>query len=217
MWKSLNLNQVIWQKLKMVKPGNVQWNLCRRTNWENRSDCRSVHDIYKWLYFANGKPRRFCKDTYCFVFFLSGTEDCSSKNVTVETGTSSNDNSSVNSTSGNKTYGGGISSREVSLSDSTISDQNNVTRKFGMWLRCESSGWFVLLYCVSILSLNSSPECKEHAGAWIQLLYWSWEWAKETYRHSWLGVRFNTVIIAWPWNSFIAVRLGLPSVLIMAF
>ncbi|XP_009287158.1 PREDICTED: receptor-type tyrosine-protein phosphatase eta [Aptenodytes forsteri] len=55
------------------------------------------------------------------------TEDCSSKNVTVETGTSSNDNLSVNSTSGNKTYGGGISSREVSLSDSAIGNQNNVT------------------------------------------------------------------------------------------
>ncbi|XP_076200268.1 receptor-type tyrosine-protein phosphatase eta isoform X2 [Aptenodytes patagonicus] len=58
---------------------------------------------------------------------IACTEDCSSKNVTVETGTSSNDELSVNSTSGNKTYGGGISSREVSLSDSAIGNQNNVT------------------------------------------------------------------------------------------
>ncbi|KAM7108363.1 receptor-type tyrosine-protein phosphatase eta isoform 3-T3 [Ciconia maguari] len=59
---------------------------------------------------------------------IACTEDCSSKNVTAETGTSSNDNLSVNSTNGNKTYGGGKSSRDVPLSDSTISDQNNVTQ-----------------------------------------------------------------------------------------
>ncbi|KAM6393575.1 receptor-type tyrosine-protein phosphatase eta [Pluvialis apricaria] len=56
------------------------------------------------------------------------TENCSSKNVTVETGTSSSDNLSLNSTSGNKTYGGGGSSRNVSLSNSAESDQNNVTQ-----------------------------------------------------------------------------------------
>ncbi|XP_059682102.1 receptor-type tyrosine-protein phosphatase eta [Gavia stellata] len=57
-----------------------------------------------------------------------GIEDCSSKNVTAETGTSSNGNLSVNSTSGSNTHGGGRSSRVVSLSDSAISDQNNITR-----------------------------------------------------------------------------------------
>ncbi|XP_032547130.1 receptor-type tyrosine-protein phosphatase eta isoform X3 [Chiroxiphia lanceolata] len=55
------------------------------------------------------------------------TEDCSSKNVTAEQGTSSNDNLSVNSASGNKTYGGGRSIRAVSPSDGTIGDGNNVT------------------------------------------------------------------------------------------
>lgn len=83
--------------------------------------------------------------------------------MTAETGTSSNDNLLVNSASGNKTYGGGRLTRDVSLSDRAISDRNNVTRKwFGMWLGCESSGCSVLLYCISILNLNSSPECKEH-------------------------------------------------------
>ncbi|XP_064513577.1 receptor-type tyrosine-protein phosphatase eta isoform X1 [Pseudopipra pipra] len=55
------------------------------------------------------------------------TEDCSSKNVAAEQGTSSNDNLSVNSASGNKTHGGGRSIRAVSPSDGTISDGSNVT------------------------------------------------------------------------------------------
>ncbi|XP_075019139.1 receptor-type tyrosine-protein phosphatase eta isoform X1 [Calonectris borealis] len=59
---------------------------------------------------------------------IACTEDCSSKNVTAETGTSSNDNLSVNSTSGNETYGAGRLSTDVSSSDSAISDQNNVTQ-----------------------------------------------------------------------------------------
>ncbi|XP_075568546.1 receptor-type tyrosine-protein phosphatase eta [Pelecanus crispus] len=53
---------------------------------------------------------------------IACTEDCSSNNVTAETETSSNDILSINSTSENKTYGGGISS------DRAISDQNNVTQ-----------------------------------------------------------------------------------------
>ncbi|XP_040985193.1 receptor-type tyrosine-protein phosphatase eta isoform X5 [Aquila chrysaetos chrysaetos] len=59
---------------------------------------------------------------------IACTEDCSSNNVTAETGTSSNDNLLVNSASGNKTYGGGRSTRDVSLSDRAISDRNNVTQ-----------------------------------------------------------------------------------------
>ncbi|KAM9266906.1 receptor-type tyrosine-protein phosphatase eta [Cariama cristata] len=59
---------------------------------------------------------------------IACTENCSSKNVTAETGTSSNNNLSVNSTSGNKSYGGGRSTRDVSLSDRAISDQNNVAQ-----------------------------------------------------------------------------------------
>ncbi|KAM6308952.1 receptor-type tyrosine-protein phosphatase eta [Aegotheles albertisi] len=55
---------------------------------------------------------------------INCTEDCSLKNPTEEKGTSSNDNLAANSTSGNKTYGGGILSGNVSSSDS---DQNNVT------------------------------------------------------------------------------------------
>ncbi|XP_027593033.2 receptor-type tyrosine-protein phosphatase eta [Pipra filicauda] len=55
------------------------------------------------------------------------TEDCSSKNVAAEQGTSSNDNLSVNSASGNKTHGGGRSIRAVSPFDGTISDGSNVT------------------------------------------------------------------------------------------
>ncbi|XP_051477770.1 receptor-type tyrosine-protein phosphatase eta isoform X3 [Apus apus] len=46
------------------------------------------------------------------------------KNCSSETGPTSDDNLSANSTSGNKTYGGGRSSTVVSLSDS---DQSNVT------------------------------------------------------------------------------------------
>ncbi|XP_075281348.1 receptor-type tyrosine-protein phosphatase eta [Opisthocomus hoazin] len=53
------------------------------------------------------------------------TEDCSSNNQTAETGTSGNDDLSVNSTSGNKTSGGGS---DVPLLDRAISDQNNVTQ-----------------------------------------------------------------------------------------
>ncbi|XP_071414939.1 receptor-type tyrosine-protein phosphatase eta isoform X2 [Pithys albifrons albifrons] len=56
------------------------------------------------------------------------TEECSSKNVTAEPGTSSNDNLSVNSASGSKAYGGGRSIRAVSLPDGTISDRSNVTQ-----------------------------------------------------------------------------------------
>ncbi|XP_056209574.1 receptor-type tyrosine-protein phosphatase eta isoform X3 [Falco biarmicus] len=59
---------------------------------------------------------------------IACTEDCSSRNVTAETGTSSNDNLSVNSTSGNKAYGGGRSTRDMSLSNRAISDRNNVTQ-----------------------------------------------------------------------------------------
>ncbi|XP_051659946.1 receptor-type tyrosine-protein phosphatase eta isoform X4 [Manacus candei] len=55
------------------------------------------------------------------------TEDCSSKNVAAEQGTSSKDNLSINSVSGNKTHGGGRSIRAVSPSDGTISDGSNVT------------------------------------------------------------------------------------------
>ncbi|KAM6358633.1 receptor-type tyrosine-protein phosphatase eta isoform 1-T1 [Alca torda] len=54
------------------------------------------------------------------------TEDCSSQNVTAETGTSSNDNLSVNYTSGNKTYGGGRLPRDVSPPKSATSDQSHV-------------------------------------------------------------------------------------------
>ncbi|KAM6408173.1 receptor-type tyrosine-protein phosphatase eta [Rhynochetos jubatus] len=56
------------------------------------------------------------------------TEDCSSKNLTAERGSSRNDNLSVNSTSGNETYGDGRSPRNVLLSDSTISGRNNITQ-----------------------------------------------------------------------------------------
>ncbi|XP_055577892.1 receptor-type tyrosine-protein phosphatase eta isoform X3 [Falco cherrug] len=59
---------------------------------------------------------------------IACTEDCSSRNVTAETGTSSNDNLSVNSTSGSKAYGGGRSTRDMSLSNRAISDRNNVTQ-----------------------------------------------------------------------------------------
>ncbi|XP_055669680.1 receptor-type tyrosine-protein phosphatase eta isoform X3 [Falco peregrinus] len=59
---------------------------------------------------------------------IACTEDCSSRNVTAETGASSNDNLSVNSTSGNKAYGGGRSTRDMSLSNRAISDRNNVTQ-----------------------------------------------------------------------------------------
>ncbi|XP_027757212.1 receptor-type tyrosine-protein phosphatase eta isoform X5 [Empidonax traillii] len=56
------------------------------------------------------------------------TGDCSSNNVTAEQGTSSNDNISVNSASGSKTYGGGRWIRAVSPSDGTTSDRSNVTQ-----------------------------------------------------------------------------------------
>ncbi|XP_054246540.1 receptor-type tyrosine-protein phosphatase eta, partial [Indicator indicator] len=53
------------------------------------------------------------------------TEDCSSNSVTAETGSSSNDNLTVNSVSGNKASGGGRWTR--ALSDGAISDQNKET------------------------------------------------------------------------------------------
>ncbi|XP_054027677.1 receptor-type tyrosine-protein phosphatase eta [Dryobates pubescens] len=52
------------------------------------------------------------------------TEDCSSKNVTAETGTSSNDSLAVNSLSGIKASGGGRWTR--ALSDGAISDLDNL-------------------------------------------------------------------------------------------
>ncbi|XP_050191761.1 receptor-type tyrosine-protein phosphatase eta isoform X4 [Myiozetetes cayanensis] len=54
------------------------------------------------------------------------TGDCSSNNVTAAQGTSSNDNISVNSASGSKTYGGGRWIRAVSPSDGTKNDQSSV-------------------------------------------------------------------------------------------
>nr|XP_009672778.1 PREDICTED: receptor-type tyrosine-protein phosphatase eta [Struthio camelus australis] len=55
-------------------------------------------------------------------------QDCSSKNITAAAGTSSNDDLSVNSRSDNKTYRGGRSKRDMSLSNGAISAQNNVTK-----------------------------------------------------------------------------------------
>ncbi|XP_067151443.1 receptor-type tyrosine-protein phosphatase eta [Apteryx mantelli] len=55
-------------------------------------------------------------------------QDCTSKNVTAAAGTSSNDDLSVNSRSGNKTYRGGRSKRDVSPSNGAISAQNDVTK-----------------------------------------------------------------------------------------
>ncbi|XP_062432311.1 receptor-type tyrosine-protein phosphatase eta [Rhea pennata] len=55
-------------------------------------------------------------------------QDCSSKNITAAAGTSSNGDLSVNSRSGNKTYQGRRSKRDVSPSSRAISTQNNVTR-----------------------------------------------------------------------------------------
>lgn len=108
---------------------------------------------------AKGKSRNFVKTQFCVL--LSGTEDCSSKNVTGEPATSSYDDLSVNSASGNRTSSGGRVTRAVS--DGPRGDLSTVTRSwFGMWLGCESSGCFALLYCDSILSLSSSSECKEH-------------------------------------------------------
>ncbi|XP_064019310.1 receptor-type tyrosine-protein phosphatase eta isoform X2 [Pogoniulus pusillus] len=52
------------------------------------------------------------------------TENCSSKDVTADTGTSSNDNLAVNSVSGNKVSGGGRWTR--ALADGAISDQDSV-------------------------------------------------------------------------------------------
>ncbi|KAM6115162.1 receptor-type tyrosine-protein phosphatase eta [Pterocles gutturalis] len=61
-------------------------------------------------------------------YTIACTEDCSSKNVTAEMGTSSNDNLSLNSGNGNKTYGRGRSPRSVASPERAISDGNNVTQ-----------------------------------------------------------------------------------------
>lgn len=66
------------------------------------------------------------------MFFLSGTEGCSSNNETEEMGTSINGKLSINFTSGNKTHGGVRSSRDASQFDRTIIGQNNV---IGKWFR----------------------------------------------------------------------------------
>lgn len=63
-----------------------------------------------------------------FVLCLSGTENCSSKDVTADTETSSNDNLSVNSVSGNKVSGGGRWTR--ALADGAISDQDSMAGKW---------------------------------------------------------------------------------------
>ncbi|XP_074698048.1 receptor-type tyrosine-protein phosphatase eta isoform X1 [Strix aluco] len=89
---------------------------------------------------------------------IACTEDCSSKNVTVETGTSSNDKLSVNSTSGTKTYGGGRWTRDVSLSDQTIGGQNNVTQPIPVLdLKAEYVGMtsVSLMWAVNDTALNS--------------------------------------------------------------
>lgn len=72
---------------------------------------------------ANGKSRNFVKTQFCVL--LSGTEDCSSKNVTGEPATSSYDDLSVNSASGNRTSAGGRVTRAVS--DGPRGDLSTVT------------------------------------------------------------------------------------------
>ncbi|KAM9605163.1 receptor-type tyrosine-protein phosphatase eta-like isoform 3-T3 [Morphnus guianensis] len=89
---------------------------------------------------------------------IACTEDCSSNNVTAETGTSSNYNLLVNSASGNKTYGGGRSTRDVSLSDRAISDRNNVTQPIPILaLKAEYVGvtYVSLTWAVSNAASNS--------------------------------------------------------------
>ncbi|XP_026705975.1 receptor-type tyrosine-protein phosphatase eta [Athene cunicularia] len=86
------------------------------------------------------------------------TEDCSSKNVTVETGTSSNDKLPVNSTSGTKTYGGGRWIRDVSLPDQTKGGRNNVTQPIPVLdLKAEYVGMtsVSLTWAVNTTALNS--------------------------------------------------------------
>ncbi|XP_074774071.1 receptor-type tyrosine-protein phosphatase eta isoform X1 [Athene noctua] len=86
------------------------------------------------------------------------TEDCSSKNVTVETGTSSNEKLSVNFTSGTKTYGGGRLTRDVSLPDQTKGGQNNVTQPIPVLdLKAEYVGMtsVSLTWAVNNTALNS--------------------------------------------------------------
>ncbi|KAM9015085.1 receptor-type tyrosine-protein phosphatase eta isoform 2-T2 [Ara ararauna] len=56
------------------------------------------------------------------------TQNCSSTNETAATGTSSNDNLSINSTSGNKTSGDGRGTKDVSLHNRAINDSNSVTQ-----------------------------------------------------------------------------------------
>uniref|UniRef100_A0A8C3P4Z6 Receptor-type tyrosine-protein phosphatase eta n=1 Tax=Cyanoderma ruficeps TaxID=181631 RepID=A0A8C3P4Z6_9PASS len=82
--------------------------------------------------FANGKSRSFVKTEFCVL--LSGTEDCSSKNVTAEPATGNNDDLSVNSANGIRTSAGGRVIRAAS--DETKSDLSAVT----CFLNAESIG-----------------------------------------------------------------------------
>ncbi|XP_065538889.1 receptor-type tyrosine-protein phosphatase eta [Lathamus discolor] len=69
------------------------------------------------------------------------TRNCSSTNETAGTGTSSNDNLSINSTSGNKTNGDGRWTMDVSLQNRAINDSNNVTQHSpGLTLKAEYVG-----------------------------------------------------------------------------
>lgn len=72
---------------------------------------------------GNGKSRSFVKTDFCVL--LSGTEDCSSENVTAEPATS-NDDLSVNSASGNRISAGGRVIRAAPLSDGTRGDLSTV-------------------------------------------------------------------------------------------
>ncbi|XP_061236451.1 receptor-type tyrosine-protein phosphatase eta isoform X1 [Neopsephotus bourkii] len=56
------------------------------------------------------------------------TQNCSSTNEIAGTGTSSNDNLSISSTSGNKTNGDGRWTMDVSLHNGAINDSNSVTQ-----------------------------------------------------------------------------------------
>lgn len=79
---------------------------------------------------GNGKSRSFVKTEFCVL--LSGTEDCSSENVTAEPATS-NDDLSVNSASGNRISAGRRVIRAASPTDETRGDLSTVACSwFGM-------------------------------------------------------------------------------------
>lgn len=95
---------------------------------------------------ANGSFRSIVKTEFCV---LPGTEDCSSINATAEPATSSNDDLSVHSVTGNRISAGGSVTEAASPPDETRGDLSTA-HVCGLDCDWNVNLWGVLYFCTMI-------------------------------------------------------------------